>query len=75
MQKPIEEIPIISPVVTESVSDVKTLIKKGDEAYKQNKLDEAIDFYTKAVIFNPSDKFVMQKIANIYKIQEIIQRL
>ena len=28
MQKPIEEIPIISPVVTESVSDVKTLIKK-----------------------------------------------
>ena len=66
---PKEEVPIITPVVTESVNDVKTLIKKGDEAYKQNKLDEAIDFYTKAVIFNPSDKVVMQKIANIYKIQ------
>ena len=29
---------------------------------------EAIDCYTKAVIFNPADKVIMLKIANIYKL-------
>ena len=45
------------------------LIKKGDESFKNQKYDEAISFYTKAVVFNPSDKIVMLKLANIYKLQ------
>ena len=44
------------------------LIKKGDETYKLQKYDEAIDYYTKAVVFNPSDKVTMLKIANLYKL-------
>ena len=46
----------------------KLLVQKGDEAYKQQKYNQAVDFYSKAVIFNPSDELVMLKIANIYKL-------
>lgn len=63
-----EEINIISPITAVPAADYSSLAAKGDEAYKQNKLEEAIDCYTKAVIFNPSDKVIMQKIANIYKL-------
>lgn len=44
------------------------LIKKGDEAYKQQKYNDAIDNYTKAVVFVPDDKVTMLKIANLYRL-------
>lgn len=44
------------------------LINKGDEAYKQQKYEDAVDYYTKAVIFKPEDKVTMLKIANTYKL-------
>ena len=44
------------------------LIKKGDEAYKNQKYTEAIDLYTKAVVYAPNDAITMLKIANIYKL-------
>ena len=51
------------PVTFESLSE------KADLAYKNQKYDEALDLYTKAVVFNPSDKITMLKIANIYKLK------
>lgn len=64
-----ENISIITPVVAEEIATYDALIKKGDTAYKQQKYDEAIDNYTKAVIFDPSDKVTMLKIANLYKLK------
>ena len=78
---PEETVPLTIPAAAKSLSDaasVKTteaqplsydeLIKKGDEAYKQQKYEDAIDFYTKAVVFKPEDKVTMLKIANTYKL-------
>jgi tetratricopeptide (TPR) repeat protein len=62
---------IISPVAIEEEdveSPYEKLIREGDEAYKSQKYDSAIDSYTKAVVFNPADKITMLKIANIYKL-------
>ena len=59
---------IITPVNNED-SGFESLIEKADLAYKNQNYDEALDFYTKAVIFNPSDKITMLKIANIYKLK------
>ena len=42
--------------------------EKGDDFYRQQKYNEAIDCYTKAVIFTPTDKITMLKIANLYKL-------
>ena len=47
-------------------AEYKDLLSKGDEAYSQQKYNEAIDCYTKAVVYNPADKNTMLKIANIY---------
>ena len=61
-----------TPETTQQQSQDETLaflVKKGDESYKNQKFDEAISFYTKAVVFNPSDKLIMLKLANIYKLQ------
>ena len=44
------------------------LIKLGDEAYKKQNYNEAIDAYTKAVVYKPNDKNTMLKIANLYKL-------
>ena len=64
-----EDVNIITPIVVESEQTTfDILVEKGDNAYKQQKYNEAIDCYTKAVVFNPSDEIVMLKIANIYKI-------
>jgi len=64
---------LITPVaieeVKEEVIDFDKLIEKGDNSYRKQRYDEALDFYTKAVVFNPSDKIVMLKIANIYKLK------
>ena len=57
-QKEVEEFPTF-----------ESLVQKGDEAYKKQRYDEALDLYTKAVVFNPADKIVMLKIANIYKLK------
>ena len=46
----------------------ENLIKNGDEAYKKQKYNEALDCYTKAVVYAPHDKITMLKIANIYKL-------
>ena len=69
------EEPILSmmtPVLDEEKVELNTfdqLVQKGDNAYKSQKYDEALDLYTKAVVFNPSDKITMLKIANIYKLK------
>ena len=69
------EEPILSmmtPVLEEEKVELNTfdqLVQKGDNAYKSQKYDEALDLYTKAVVFNPSDKITMLKIANIYKLK------
>ena len=57
-----------SPTQAEVAVNYDTLIKKGDEAYKLQKYEEAIDAYTKAVVYVPQDKITMMKIANIYKL-------
>ncbi len=53
----------------EELPTFESLVQKGDDAYKNQKYDEALDFYTKAVVFNPADKITMLKIANIYKLK------
>ena len=57
-----------TPAINEQATTYDALIKKGDDAYRQQKYDEAIDYYTKAVVFIPADKVTMLKIANIYKL-------
>lgn len=42
--------------VNEQAVTYDSLIKLGDEAYKQQKYTDAIDYYTKAVVFIPQDK-------------------
>ena len=44
------------------------LIKKADEYYNKQKYEEAIDYYTKAVVFKPADKVTLLKIANLYRL-------
>ena len=46
----------------------ESLVKNGDEAYKKQQYNEALDYYTKAVVYAPQDKITMLKIANIYKL-------
>ena len=53
---------------TELTMAYENLIKNGDEAYKKQQYNEALDYYTKAVIYAPQDKITMLKIANIYKL-------
>ncbi len=53
---------------TEKQMSYDNLIKNGDEAYKKQQYNEALDYYTKAVIYSPQDKYTMLKIANIYKL-------
>ena len=63
---------IVQPIASESEpSEIsfETLISKGDLAYKNQKYDEALDLYTKAVVYKPADKVTMLKIANIYKLK------
>lgn len=69
-------IEVLSPIVSEKAKDevdetlsFESLVQKGDDAYRKQRYDDALDFYTKAVVFNPSDKIVMLKIANIYKLK------
>lgn len=71
-----EELKVIPPATAEvevketekEHSTYDILIQNGDDAYRQQKYKDAISFYNKAVIFDPSDKTTMLKIANIYKI-------
>ena len=56
------------PQVNEQALGYDELIKKGDDAYKAQKYNDAIDYYTKAVVFTPQDKVTMLKIANLYKL-------
>ncbi len=56
------------PIPAEQAASYDKLIKQGDEAYKNGKYTEAIDFFTKAVVFQPNDKNTMLKIANLYKL-------
>ena len=54
--------------MNEQALDYDDLIKKGDEAFKEQNYNNAIDFYTKAVVFVPADKVTMLKIANLYRL-------
>ena len=63
------QIGIITPVVTaEEPVSFDMLVHNGNEAYKKQDYTAAIDYYTKAVVYKPSDIAIMQKIANIYKL-------
>lgn len=64
-----KEEPIITniSIPTEDSLSYPDLIKKGDEESSKQNYDKAIDYYTKAVISNPSDKATMMKIASLYK--------
>lgn len=53
---------------TEMTLAYENLLKNGDEAYKKQQYNEALDYYTKAVVYAPQDKITMLKIANIYKL-------
>ena len=67
-----QQVSIITPVVTEKQKNTdytnESLLQLGNEAYKKQQYNEAIDYYTKAIIYNPSDKNTLLKIANIYKL-------
>ena len=58
----------IELTTTEQTIAYENLVKNGDEAYKKQQYTEALDYYTKAVVYAPQDKFTMLKIANIYKL-------
>ena len=67
------ELNIITPVFTEIAKSeepmsYEKLVAKADEAYQKQDYENAIDYYTKAVIYNPSDKNLLLKIANLYKL-------
>ena len=47
----------------------KSLIAKGDENYKSQKYDDAINNYQEALKLNPSDEITLLKLGNIYKIK------
>lgn len=68
MHKDIASQPAPTKEANEQAATYDSLIKLGDEAYKQQKYNDAIDFYTKAVVFIPQDKVTMLKIANTYKL-------
>ena len=53
---------------TEMTLAYENLVKDGDEAYKKQQYNDALDYYTKAVVYAPQDKITMLKIANIYKL-------
>jgi len=60
---------IIPPLEMEKTPTFEELVDQGDNAYKEEKFNDALEYYTKAVIINPSDETTMLKIANIYKIK------
>ena len=63
------EVNIITPVVSaEEPMSYAVLLARGEECYKKQDYESAVDYYTKAVVYKPSDKILMQKIANIYKL-------
>ena len=64
-----DNVAVITPVAQEQQNyDYASLIKLGDQCYKNQQYQEAIDFFAKALIYNPADKMTMLKIANIYKL-------
>lgn len=68
-----EDLNIITPIVDkqEKKEEVtfESLTQKGDDSYRKQRYEEALDFYTKAVVYNPSDSIIMLKIANIYRLK------
>ena len=58
----------IKLTTTEQTIAYENLVKNGDEAYKKQQYNDALDYYAKAVIYAPQDKNTMLKIANIYKL-------
>ena len=65
----ITSLPEVKNVIKEEPPTFESLMQKGDEAYMNQKYDEALEFYNKAVIFNPAEETTMMKIANIYKLK------
>lgn len=63
-----EDITIITTPITEAQLTYDDLINMANEAFDKQKYEIAIDYYTKAIIYNPSDYDVMLRIANSYKI-------
>ena len=68
VNKPIAENQKITLTTTEQTMAYESLVKNGDDAYKKQQYNEALDYYTKAVVYAPQDKLTMLKIANIYKL-------
>ena len=56
-------------VAVANVDKSKDLIAKGDEAYKKDNFDSAVENYKAALKINPSDEETLLKLGNIYKMQ------
>ena len=67
-KKPVTEPEKIALTSTEQTMAYENLVKNGDDAYAKQKYNDALDYYTKAVVYAPQDKITMLKIANIYKL-------
>ena len=68
VNKPSIETEKISLTTTEQTMAYENLVKNGDDAYAKQQYNDALDYYTKAVVYAPQDKITMLKIANIYKL-------
>ena len=79
---PIEEPVLITSPVFEGANETKvktiedssipvneSLTQQGDDAFRKQRYDDALGFYKKAAVINPSDAVTMLKIANIYKLK------
>ncbi|MCQ2743940.1 MAG: tetratricopeptide repeat protein [bacterium] len=63
---------IVTQLATSETQEEKPLtfeqlIFDADSAYKKQDYGKAIDYYTKAIIHKPSDKSLLLKVANTYK--------
>ena len=63
-----DDLTIITAPISDTQLTFDDLLNMGNEAFNKQKYEIAIDYYTKAIIYNPSDQDVMLKIANTYKI-------
>lgn len=60
---------IVLTMDSDDTKQIKDLILKGDENYKNKNYTQSIKNYQEALKINPSDEVTLLKIGNIYKLQ------
>ena len=55
-------------IATPASLNYEGLIQKGYDLYQKGKYNEAVEFYSKAIILKPDDSITMLKIGNIYNL-------